>query len=139
MRRSGSTAARSSPERGAGEAITRRFSSICSGVLMPESTIFNPFKIGGKAQRKARRAAVAHLLQQRPGLVRQLASRPPRTGSITTTGLWWRRADLVAGAALHLGVLIVQIVELQLHEVQRGYSVRMRSSTPAVSWKEMPK
>ena len=91
MRRSGSAAARSAPERGAGLLITRRFSSSCSGLLMPESTIFTPSK--SAAKRRAKPAGLLSLTFANSARASSgsWASRPPRTGSITTTGFWWRR------------------------------------------------
>lgn len=90
MRRSGSTAARSRSDRGERLPITRRFSSICSGVLIPESTIFTPSKSAAKRRAKAAGLLSLTLASSARASSGSWASRPPRTGSITITGLWRR-------------------------------------------------
>ena len=85
--------ARSPSSKGLKCANVARLSRIWASSLMPESTVRTPGKLAAK-----RSAQLAH---DAPGsaarstsatLAGGLASRPPFTGSITTTGLPWRMA-----------------------------------------------
>ena len=73
---------------GLSSAQVARFSSTCSGVLMPESTIVTPGTLCKK--RKAQETTLSsglRALSVSTASAGRLTSRPPRTPSITQTGM----------------------------------------------------
>ena len=109
----------------------RRSARAWSRVDMPESTVSTLGRLKQKRYAHDARltSGVRRLCSGAATRSGNSAKRPPRAGSMMTTGTPWRCGHLHAAARLHHRVVPIQIVHLQLHEV--GVGMRRRAARQA--------